>query len=551
MNKTHRFQFGNVYQRKEPGWKLLSRIYELPWALWLSLVNEDAHIDVESALYEGFVSGEEPASFAVGIDATTAVVHVHCFGNGNHYGPFSITIDGKTVGDDIQLEDEEEVFEFETEISNQRIDIGFVPDTGASFLVNGIEVVTSTLATPVKLFATAPELPSITTKTTQREPSAMLSEICSWLTQHTESSDFPGDDYLIDSNTKVPIWYSITFPVRTFLAGYLANGDKTCLSAVTNALDAFVSEQLPNGAWADHYRRCPTSTMDSEQAAFAMQSLRQPLSDIGSVAACLGLSAPHVDTARSKRYLTALERYCESWAAGFQAEDGSFNDGYDGHSRNGSTYSCATAIEAGLFAIAGTLLGRADFSERANRAIRFLLPDWRENGRMIGRAPHWPVRNRKPFLFEPTYFGDMYYYDEGFTTVLHHTKDESLAEDLRTALKNRVRGASGLLSTLGEENWWVIQDTWNNAKSIGMIATLLEVQRHIAPGKDLEETITRLMRFLTTSEFSAVLGVMPDDTERPANIYGMQTWSGTAGEATGFAGMILGELLVPKSMYGL
>jgi hypothetical protein len=547
-----RFQFGNVYQRREPGWKLLSRLYELSTALWLTPVEEDAHVGVESALYEGFVRGGNAAGFAVSIDAPRVDVRIHCHAGDSDWGPFSIASGATFLLDRVTIErGKTEVFEFTIEVKDKCLELEFLPDRGAQFLVNGIEILTPEDTPPVSLFATAPMLPAPGDRVTREKPRDMLCAVCDWLLLHRESPEFPGDNYTTNSGSKVPVWYTITFPIRAFLAGYRLLGDDRYLNAATISLDTFVSEQMPNGAWADHYRNTPTTSLDDEELDKAMRSLRQPMSDIGSVAACLALAAPLVDGPRQKTYLDSLLRFCRDWAAGFQRDDGSFNDGFDGHTADGATYSCATAIEDGVFALAGTLSGDRELSQRSEQAMRFLLPDWFEDGSMIGRAPHWRVRNREPFVLEPLYFGDQYYYDEGFITVLHHTHDDSLQAELSKALAHRVRGTSGLLTSLGSSDWWPIQDNWNNAKSIGMVATLLEVNRNIAPGSDLDVTLERLGGFLTTRETAAVLGVMPDDTERPARIYGMQTWSGGAREATGFAGMILGELLSPGSLYGL
>jgi hypothetical protein len=42
---------------------------------------------------------------------------------------------------------------------------------------------------------------------------------------------------------------------------------------------------------------------------------------------------------------------------------------------------------------------------------------------------------------------------------------------------------------------------------------------------------------------------MADDHERPASIYGYQTWTGMDRQAAGFAGMTLAEMLKPGVIY--
>ena len=185
----------------------------------------------------------------------------------------------------------------------------------------------------------------------------------------------------------------------------------------------------------------------------------------------------------------------------------------------------------------------------AERAIRFLLPDWRRDGRMLGRAPHWPWHNAKPFVLDTLLFGDQWYYDEGFITLWHHTPAGAFRDHIRRALERRVYGTAGLLAALHGHAWWPIQDIWNNAKSVGMVQTLLFARQAGHAATRLDKALEAMRRLLCTPRYAARLGVMPADAERPSARHYLQTWSGMAMEATGFAGMTLAEMLKPGVLY--
>jgi hypothetical protein len=170
---------------------------------------------------------------------------------------------------------------------------------------------------------------------------------------------------------------------------------------------------------------------------------------------------------------------------------------------------------------------------------------------MLGRAGHWCVRNRLPFVMEPIHFGDQYYYDEGFITTALHTSNESLRTKINEAIRHRVHGTCGLLATLGERTWWPVDDEclWIKAKSAGMPQTLLYARAQGGTTGRLEEALADMQRILCTPEYARRIGVMPEDAERPASIHGYNTWSGMQIEATGFAGQTIAEMIKPGVLY--
>lgn len=102
-------------------------------------------------------------------------------------------------------------------------------------------------------------------------------------------------------------------------------------------------------------------------------------------------------------------------------------------------------------------------------------------------------------------------------------------------------GAQDLLQTLQGQVWWPVQDIWCNAKSIGIVQTLLYVRAAGMATAALDDALANMRRFLCTPEYARRLGIMVDDDERPASLHGITTWSGMGMESTGFAGMTLAE----------
>jgi hypothetical protein len=272
------------------------------------------------------------------------------------------------------------------------------------------------------------------------------------------------------------------------------------------------------------------------------------MSDIGSPVSALIIGSQYVSSVKRKCYLRAASRFCDNWASPFQMRSGGFTDG-QWHGFEGKIYSCATAIQAALHSLAYRVTGNVSYRRVAQRAIEFLLADWRSDGRMLGRGPHWYFRNGEPFVLEPLHFGDMWYYDEGFITTWHHAPLGEFRDRIHQALRNRVYGTAGLLRSLDGDVWWPLQDIWNNAKSIGIVQTLLFARQYGLSSPHLESALADLNRFLCTSTYTERLGIMSDDAERPAVLHGLLTWSGMTNEATGFAGMTLAESIKPGVLY--
>ncbi len=556
MKKLIYFQFGNCYQRRAAGYRLATGVYHNPYYLWEKLVWDGAHLNVDEPLLEGFIRYNKPSEFWIGLSEGVYRITIIGYDPMNSHGPFCVRADGVEMLSGCMIEPNEILEQtFECRPKDGILKIQFVPQEGKTFLVNGLKIDGPEGAKLIPIFKTAPagEFPMTEEllKDSEDTPRETLRKICDWCLAHQEPDGFAGDTTTYYTSFPLGFWYTASFPLRTLLAGYDILGDRKYLEAALRGLDLLVDEQLPNGGFMCVVRHKPTAALSEAEVNHLMTHDRQPMSDIGSMVSALAVGSFYADPLRKRRYIDSLRLFCDKWAIRFQQPSGTFSDGFSGGVYETETYTCATTIEAAAFSLVHKVTGNARYQAVADKAIRSLLPDWREDGRMLGRAPHWPVRNHLPFIFETLYFGDQYYYDEGFITTGYHTQDAELREKIHGIIRCRVFGACGLLTALGDRAWWPVEETntWIKAKSAGMPQTLLYAKVLGKTTSELETALDRMRKFLCIPKYAQRLGVLVEDAERPAAVHGYNTWSGMQTEATGFAGMTIAEMIKPGVIY--
>lgn len=549
MKRVLAFQFANTYARRQPGWHIVSSVYVGPYFGWQDPVGCHANRNVRRTLQEGYVYHPQPATFQIGLPNGAYRLTLTAYDKVQNRGPFCVKANGAFVLRDVRtVAGNMRRLSFACRVHNRRLSLEFWPHMGRDFLVNTLEVYAPRAVKLVPLFKTAPatDIPAraVIVRRAENDPRQALRRICDWLAARCPANGYLGDVWTGGACCS----YTLAMPVRALLAGYDILGDLKYRAVALKALNAFADEQLPTGGWDSLFHGRPVSQWGRDERERIVTHGRVPLSDIGSPVTALAVASQYAPPAEKKRYERAVRRFCDDWASRFQQPSGGFTDGqWPGF--EGKIYSCATAIQAALHALAYRITGAPAYRRTAQRALEFLLPDWRADGRMLGRAPHWFTRNGEPFVLEPLHFGDAWYYDEGFITVWHHVPEGVFRERVRRALERRVHGSAGLLHARRGQVWWPLQDIWNNAKSIGMVQTLLFAARHGASTPRLTAALTDATRWLCTPAYAQRVGVMTEDAERPAALHGLLTWSGMTHEATGFAGMTLGELLKPGVLY--
>lgn len=310
---------------------------------------------------------------------------------------------------------------------------------------------------------------------------------CSSTFPRTESLDPKGlerlrasCDTLVAQQARSPVfmakdaaWWQVSFCTRALIAGYEVTGDKRYLRAAEIATDAFEAQQLYNGSWAVYAQgTVPVDHQDSYN-----------LADLGCMTACLSILHSYVSGSKAERYREAHLRYAQ-FASQHDLGDLAFCNGWYLGKNHRSAYSVATATQATSFAALYEASGDRRFLRRAEQAVRFLLNDWRPDGRPM---LHHHASNRSSALSVED-FHNNYYILEALLVTFESTEDEVLKDAIRAALEFYLWGDDGLLVVLPPEEWPA--GAGNSVqKSRGMLGILAAIQRNVGPIVDLDQLI--------------------------------------------------------------
>ena len=376
MRRILNLQFGNVYQRRQKGFTVLSRLYTHPAYCWLDSVDECGGKNIEDARLEGYVASQKPATLGLGLPDGEYEITLTAFTKDKGHGPYGVTANGKPAIPEVSL-NAGKVFrkKFIAHSRRNRLNLKFTPSTGSDFIVNTIEVRSEHAVELQPLFRQAPSgtLPDRheLNKRPTPDPVKALEKISDWFLTHQQPNGYLGDNY----GPKQSYWYTASMPLRTLMAASQLLNRSDYLSAAFDQLDQFVDEQLPNGAWEAELRGRATRSLPRTEVQRILREERLPMSDVGSVVSALAIGVPLASGARKRRYTKSLKLFCDDWAPRFQRSNGAFDDGV--WPQPTAIYSCATAIEAATFALAHHATGEARYLDVSKRAIRYLLKDWR------------------------------------------------------------------------------------------------------------------------------------------------------------------------------
>jgi hypothetical protein len=303
-------------------------------------------------------------------------------------------------------------------------------------------------------------------------------------------------DYLIARQTESggltrqeACWWQASIAVRAWLGAYRVLGDARYLAAAERTLDAFVAEQLYNGGWCTWaWESVPWGKRNSFSTA-----------DLGSIAACLSIAAPHVSPEKAQRYIAAHRRYVEQFLPPYDLTGGPFCAGTADGVNLTFPYSTATATQTLSFFALYQATGERSYRWRAESAARYLVNDWRPDG----RAPFHPHDGYQMTYLMATQFHNLYYMLEALLWTYNNTPDQELRNDIRTVLLNYVWGDKGLFADMESGIDWVLAERGPAAsKARGMPAILCGIRAALGRAEGLDALIDRSL---------AALCPMPDD----------------------------------------
>lgn len=547
MEEIIKFQFGNAFHPKVPGYTRVSCIYRSSRFLWTSAIqaNPSAGVSESTPADYGYASGQD-AEFWIGVTPAEYEILLVSFDPLHDHGPFDVFLGERRLIDQWLVPvGETSHKKIIAEPTDGVLKLRFKAAAGKDFFLNKLELkgTSGTMLQP--LFPDAPPdtLPEPASPDQAPDPASTLKLICNWLIDHRGPGVFLGD-----LGWEVPMWYTSAYPIRALLAGYEIFGEQRYLRACEYLLDVFVAEQLPCGGWRQSMTGRPAQNMSDQEQEEILATRWVNLSDIGSMAGSLGVACRYVSANRRQRYLKALRHFCDDWAMPFQQPGGGFSDGIEGGARQTALYSSATGIEAANFAVLYSLTGDSRYLSVAEKAVKFLLDDWKPDGRTISREPIWGKTDPdREVLVDCTDFGYVLYHNEGLLYTYYQTPSKLLRKRIQDVWEKMYVPA--LLRALGKNAWWPLQDGWNNAKSAATPLVLLALAG--AGNKEVLEPIKRLGCFLSITDHNIRIGVMANEPVLPwGGRNSHQGWAGFSREVSGWAGMTLAEIIKPGILYG-
>lgn len=547
------FDFGSDFQKVATGWTPVSRVYRSSRYLWIGELSENERMgDDADPLLSDFVSGKS-GEFWVGLDnGEYEVSPIMANPTKQGQGPVTIFVQDQVAREGIRL-GAGEVWRtvFHANVRDKKLRIRLEATDNNKFYINGLVISGPEGKAPRPIFSDAPPdfLPQ--TEQVMRDGKAAtpetLRQLCDWLLSHRLPNGFLGDYEASKASSPKYWWYTSSYPIRTLLAGYEIFGEKKYLDASVQILDQFVQEQLPNGAWQQTYRSQPTRELSPAQIEEIVQHNWMNMADIGSMVTALAISCHYVPEPKKSTYLMSLRRYCDEWAPRWQLPSGGFTNGLENGIPQTKIYSVATATEAAAFAAAYAVTKDAKYLKRAQSAAQFLLNNWRPDGRPVA-FPHHSTNEGKPYDQPISQFGDIFYYHDGILLVYHHSKDPVFRQKVESVYRWHVKGERGLIAGLGSYPWWGLQDNWDNSKTAGMLLVLLAYQ-DMDEDPAVDRAVVMAERFLSTPQFSRLIGVMVEDPQLPWGGHSLQSWAGSSIAATGFAGLSITEIIKPGIIY--
>lgn len=567
MKEIIRLDFGNNSVRADEGFLKLERLYTSCRFMWMTELKNKWHTETERSPFRDYVFAAK-SELRLAPPAGDYILRLHFYDPKEAHAPFIVKV-CKVASDTAVFEGtcisevkidvpQGEKASVDIPLSHEegQIALDFFGIGDGGFFINGLDILAENEVTFGKLFAGAPEdtLPSKAEVAARGvfDPERALSACCEWLMRHRTADGFLGD---YEMNKR--LWYTSSYPLRTLLAGYALFGKKAYYDAAKAIFDRFADEQMPEGSFTQAYRGAPTKELSEEELEKVRRGNWMNLADIGSMVAALAVMCRYVeDPADKEKYTGTVRRYLDGWAMRYRRENGGFDNGWV-HRPAEKVYSVSTASTALSMLLIGQAADTERYQKTAEEAVSLLADRWNENGE------NWN------FIFDGTYpghdhyqnvleFGDGFYTLEAISAALAISENFNLRQKLFHALKCYLFGSAGILRFLEDAPWWPIQNVWNNSKSAGNPILLRDFLEYGAEFGAAEEELAKCRalyeqcgKFLCTPEFAERIGVMAEDPKGalPFRLHSIQSWTGCAVAATGFAGIAYANMIKPGILY--
>jgi hypothetical protein len=367
-------------------------------------------------------------------------------------------------------------------------------------------------------------------------------------------------DWLLDQFGASPVyheWYMVFYPVRTLmLAGKLLKQPKYTETAL-KTIDAFVAEQLPNGAFTSNYRGRTTGQITKPELQEILRNGKVNLADNGSNVTGVVQAAMMTTGETRARYLAAARNWFDNWVPIWALPEGGYGNGiWQGHKLNGP-YTCAISNVATALAAFSQATGEQEYIENAERCIGFQCANWLPDGCPIG-LDVYPVARK----VELNDYAHSFYLLEGMCWTHYVSRNAEARALIEKRMTEWIFGTKGLLARW-RASWFDFQFTaypkewensqydmyrmglrpgWELAKSNGILHCFFYYLNHINDDPRLREKVELGLRYLSHPLKARMSGVCSDTEE---------TYGEFAGQATGFAGLSLAEGIEKDAVFNL
>jgi len=373
-------------------------------------------------------------------------------------------------------------------------------------------------------------------------------------------------------------WYTITYSLRALIGASRTLSHAPYADTAFRYMDAYTSEQLPQGGFTANFRGTPTSRLTREAYHEILRAGCVNLADNGSNVTCLVQAAGIADAARRERYLNAARRWFDEWVplwaltedpAGGSSfwtghyvpqdpavpilREGIYGNGiWHGHKIN-APYTMATCNLATSLSVYFKATGEAEYRRQAEACGRFLCKYWLDDGRPINLSVY-PMQRREVVMD----FARIFYLLEGLCWIHSVAQDADIKQQIEKRLHEWMFAPEGILS-LWDGNWFTFGGTahaplaglepeslrsskidvgffWEMAKAAGIPYAFSYYLHHIGDAREIREKLECGMKFLCDPQRAKMIGIMSDIHE---------SYGSHAVQATGFGGLSLLEGISP------
>ena len=385
----------------------------------------------------------------------------------------------------------------------------------------------------------------------QLSPSDALKLYGNWILEQQVTEPFP----FFKTRSAAYSWYDVFYPLRTLILCGKLFGEKKYIGACIPYMEAFLSEQLPNGGFTAHYRRMPTERLGKKEFEAIMREGHVNLADNGSNVLALMQAMPLLNQDQRQRYLNAARKWFDDWVVIWLLKEGCGN-GIWGGKRYGTSYTMAMSNVSSAYSALGLVTGEYEYIEKAEDLMSFQATQWLPDGRPLNLM----YSQGAPAQQSIDDYSRIFYLLEGLSWTHFASKKKDVKAQIADRLRQWIFGENGILTQWNDSFFGFnnpaylpnpgelpssrlgIRFTWEMAKANGIIHALFYYLDNIEDHPVLREKVNLGIRYLSHPLKARMSGVASDPDE---------SYGAFAVQSTGFAGLSLAQAVKTNVVFEL